>query len=83
VIVTWNVTRPARRLQFFVEARRGRRSSPRLADVSRVVEGRGRRRFRVRLKPGPNSGSIRFVAVTAARLDQPGVLPAVIDRVEE
>jgi hypothetical protein len=70
ITVTWRTTRPALRTQFIVEPRRAgrRRSSNVELLAAQFVNGRGRTRFRVRLRP-QQPQAIRWVTVTAISPD--------------
>jgi len=76
--VSWRTATPARRAGYAVEAgRRGRRRpGPRDFGAYGGVEGRGRKRFTVRLRPR-HPAAIRWVRVTGYSADRGDTPPAV------
>jgi hypothetical protein len=70
ITVTWRTAGPARRTQFIVEPRHSRHRHPSDTGLlaTQFVNGRGRTRFRVRLRP-QQPRAIRWVAVTAISPD--------------
>jgi hypothetical protein len=74
IVVTWHTASAARRVYFLVYAQHGRRltsASFRDRKAIRLVRGRGRTRFRVRLHP-QHPDRIRFVRIDASSIDGRG-----------
>ena len=68
VIVAWRTRRPARRVWFLVAALRARRGEPVDDQALEYVNGRGRTRFRVVLRPR-RPGAVRWVNVAGYSID--------------
>jgi hypothetical protein len=67
IVVTWHTAFPARRMFFYVVARRNRTVSSDVTGV-KAIPGRGRSRFRARLRP-PDPHAVHFVSVIPFGLD--------------
>lgn len=65
VSVSWRTARPARQVTFFVDGRRRRPEVAQKLNLIASVPGRGRTRFRARLRLEP-ADHVRFVGVTAS-----------------
>ncbi len=68
VIVAWRTRRPARRVWFLVAALRARRGEPVDEQALEYLNGRGRTRFRVVLRPR-RPGAVRWVNVAGYSID--------------
>jgi hypothetical protein len=69
IVVTWRTAFPARRAYYYVAGRRTRRAQPSDPGAVDLVDGNGRRRFSVRLRP-ERPAAVRWVAVGAVSLDR-------------